>query len=533
MKIISLSHNVNGTACSIAVAIKKYFYNDDKQTELFDFLTISMKSVNEIITGMDITGFIRNISNYENMVQFKNFDKIISCHDIDNYKRKDPSMNDIEIDERLTNQYNRRRNRLLTTLRENPNEETIYFLRYCTDFENIQHNEVMNFMNNIKNINKDLVFHLILITTNYKEHKTTPPLKLLNQYSNLHMLYLDNYLTNEENKLNHFEIYNAERFDKFVGNLNPIYNFVNNIENKINKNAVVILTRGYNDIKKYFSLIQRNKSISKNLNDKTTDILIFHEGNITLTQQDYIKKFTPNLNIKFIVISDKAFLKSNERFQFYDPTKREIWNHGYRHMCHFWFLDFLHFCHEYEHILRIDEDCFVDFNIDEIFKLLPTKVLIAGAIDKDEEIVTTGLNDFTLNFLRKNSIKRRSKSPGGPYTNVFALNLLRIRKNNFLKKYMDEIDKSNNIYIYRWGDLPLWGEVMEYFYDKKDFLIYNRINYYHGSLNTYVNNLTNNMKEMILIKKQYDKKIQILKQQENNSNFSMNNSHQLLFQFQR
>ena len=98
---------------------------------------------------------------------------------------------------------------------------------------------------------------------------------------------------------------------------------------------------------------------------------------------------------------------------------------------------------------------------------------------------------------------------------------------------MDEIDESNNIYIYRWGDLPLWGEVMEYFYDKKDFLIYNRINYYHGSLNTYVNNLTNNMKDMISIKKQHDKKIQLLKQQETNPNLGINNSHQLLFQFQR
>jgi len=534
MKVISLSHNVNGTACSIAVATKKYFYNDNKQTEFFDFLTVSMKSVNEVITGREITGFIRNNPTYENMVKFENFDKIISCHDIDNFQRKDPSMNEFEIiTESLIKQYNRRRERLLTVLRENQNNDNIYFLRYCTGFENIEHDEIINFMNNIKTINKNLVFHLILITTNYKEHKTQAPLKLLKRYSNLHMLYLDNYLTSEENKLNHFEIYNTERFDSFVNNLKPIYNFVNNIENKINKNAVVILTRGYNDIKKYFSLIQRNKSINKNLNDKSTDILIFNEGNITTRQQDYIKQHTPELNIKFINVKDKAFLKINERFDFYDRTKRDIWNYGYRHMCHFWFLDFLHFCDEYEYILRIDEDCFVDFNIDEIFKIIPSKVLIAGAIDKDNEEVTHGLNNFTLNFFKKYGIKKSSKNPSGPYTNVFALNLMRIRKNNFLKKYMDEIDKSNNIYIYRWGDLPLWGEVVEYFYDKKDFLLYNKINYYHGSLNTYVNNLTNNMKEMIINKKQYDKKSQILKQQENRSILSINNSQQLLFQFQR
>jgi len=56
---------------------------------------------------------------------------------------------------------------------------------------------------------------------------------------------------------------------------------------------------------------------------------------------------------------------------------------------------------------------------------------------------------------------------------------------------MNVVDKSNNIYIYRWGDLPLWGEVLEYFYKKHDYLIYNKINYFHGSLGKYVNKITN------------------------------------------
>ena len=213
MKIISLSHNVAGTACSIAVAIKKNFYNDNKQTDFFDFLTVSMKSINEVIIGREITDFIRNISTYENMVQFKNFDNMISCHDIDNLQRKNPHIKEDEITSSLIEQYNRRRDRLLNTIK---GDETIYFLRYCTGYENIEHDEIINFMNNIKNINQDLQFHLILITTNYKEHKTQLPLKLCKMYSNMHMLYLNNYLTSEENKLNHFQIYNTERFDNFV-----------------------------------------------------------------------------------------------------------------------------------------------------------------------------------------------------------------------------------------------------------------------------------------------------------------------------
>jgi hypothetical protein len=140
--------------------------------------------------------------------------------------------------------------------------------------------------------------------------------------------------------------------------------------------------------------------------------------------------------------------------------------------------------------LRIDEDCIIDFNVDEIFNILPSKLLIAGTMDKDDEEITHGLNQFTLNFLRHNGFIRKSKKPNGPYTNILGLNLLKLNKNLFVKKYMECVDKSNSIYIYRWGDLPLWGEILEYFYKKEDYLLYNKINYYHGSLNVFVNKVT-------------------------------------------
>jgi hypothetical protein len=530
MKVISLSHDANGTACSIGQAIKTYFYNNSKQTDFFDFLNISMKSVNEVLIGKEITDFKKRSDISINAYEFNNFDKIISCHDFDDFRKKDPSMSEKQILINLKQKYDRRRLRLLEVINS---DESIYFLRYCTSYENIEQNEIISFMNNIKNINKNLNFHLILITTNYRQHKTNTPLNLLKLFSNIHMLYLDNYISSEQNKLNHFQLINQELYNKFVDNLKPIYNFVHNLENKVNKNAIVILTRGYDDIEKYFSLIQRNKAISQNLKDKTTDILIFNEGNISSFQKEYINQQTPELNIKFITITNKAFLKQNERFQFYEPTRRDVWNYGYRHMCHFWFIDFLDFCDEYDYILRIDEDCFVDFEIDDIFKLLPSKILIAGAIEKDIDIVTHGLNNFTINFLMKHKIKKYPNNEiSGPYTNVFGLNLLRVRKNSLLRDYMNEVNKSNNIYIYRWGDLPLWGEVIKYFYNKTDFLIYNKINYYHGSLNTYVNNLTKNVKNMIVTKKKFERIRLLKKNNVNNKNFpQQENIKHFLFNF--
>lgn len=37
------------------------------------------------------------------------------------------------------------------------------------------------------------------------------------------------------------------------------------------------------------------------------------------------------------------------------------------------------------------------------------------------------------------------------------------------------------IYYNRWGDLPLWGEILFYLYDIEDYCECKEIKYYHGS----------------------------------------------------
>jgi hypothetical protein len=258
--------------------------------------------------------------------------------------------------------------------------------------------------------------------------------------------------------------------------------------NKNTKNAVILLTRGYIDIRKYEMLINRNKSIEKNLIDKSIDILIFNENNITIEHQNHIKKITPNLNIIFISILEKAFL--NEKKNIIVDKSVEKCSLGYRHMCSFWFVNFWNFVKNYDRVLRIDEDCIIDFNIDNIFYLLNDKVAIYGHWERDCEFVTNGLNNFTINFLNNNNITNNniSRIISGPYTNIISFNLEKLRQNEILFKYINEIDKSNNIYIWRWGDLPLWGEVLSYFYNKEDHLLTKYIKYYHKSHNRKVNN---------------------------------------------
>lgn len=256
------------------------------------------------------------------------------------------------------------------------------------------------------------------------------------------------------------------------------------------KYCVAVLTRGYSDINSYSTLIQRNNHISRNLTEKTIDILFFHEGNITEEQQTYIQRETPDLNMKFINILGKAFKEEKAHIPILQETN--WFGLGYRHMCSFWFVDFWSFVSEYDFLLRIDEDCFIDFNIDNVFSKLNNSAFIAGCVDNDCDFVTVGLNSFSINFIQENAdmyaFKNTNvKSPGGPYTNVIGISLNKLRNSEILQKYIDEIDKSGMIYERRWGDLPLWGEVIYYIIGEDTLQIDTSIKYFHGTHHRYVN----------------------------------------------
>jgi hypothetical protein len=243
------------------------------------------------------------------------------------------------------------------------------------------------------------------------------------------------------------------------------------------KKAVVTLTRGYSNLDSYNMIVERNNCVENNL-DKLCDSIIFHEGNILKYQKEYIQNCT-NIPIKFIEIP--KFLPK-ENIVFTPKSGGHGW--GYRHMCSFWFVDFWKYVQEYDMILRIDEDCLFNSNIDYVFQTLEDKVCVYGKWHPDNEEVTEGLNDFSLEFF---GTERGKKEPSGPYTNVLGLNLKKMRENKKLFEYINKVDELNKIFIHRWGDLPLWGEVLYYLYSSEDYCKMDNIKYYHISHNEKVN----------------------------------------------
>ena len=96
--------------------------------------------------------------------------------------------------------------------------------------------------------------------------------------------------------------------------------------------CIAVLTRGYSDISGYDLLIKRNFEIQRNLCNKSIDILIFHEGNITGEHQSYIIDKTPNLEIHFINVNNGLAFKSHKNKIQIDPGT-SFFGIGYRHMC--------------------------------------------------------------------------------------------------------------------------------------------------------------------------------------------------------
>ena len=158
MKLISLSSSIAGPACAIATSTKKYYYNNEKITDIFDYLEISLKSINQFlllnendILYLDFEDYILN-HNGGITVKFKNFDKIYSHHDLhQNYDQ-------IKDVEKLKEKYIRRYHRFINDLK---NETHIIFIRYGTD-DNFQ---IQLFKENIKKINPNLKFNLIIINS--------------------------------------------------------------------------------------------------------------------------------------------------------------------------------------------------------------------------------------------------------------------------------------------------------------------------------------------------------------------------------
>jgi len=184
MKIISLSSYIAGPACAIAFSIKKFFYNCNYQTNIFDYLEISLLSINQVLylKNNDIDYLDHNIEMYKNKdnnisVRFKNFDKLISHHDLkENYSKNEYNL--------FIEKYKRRYNRLINDICI---ENKIFFIRYGIENKN----NIFNFINIVRKKNPNLTIYFINII--YDENNYLYDNDLL-ELDNFYLINFYNYI---------------------------------------------------------------------------------------------------------------------------------------------------------------------------------------------------------------------------------------------------------------------------------------------------------------------------------------------------
>lgn len=249
------------------------------------------------------------------------------------------------------------------------------------------------------------------------------------------------------------------------------------------KIAVVALTRGYPKNRNlYDNLIKRNNSISENISkkiEKRIDIILFHEGNISISDQNYINEKSLDC-IKFIDVS--IYFKNNSL----KLESENNFNLGYRYMCRFNMYHIWDHVSEYDYILRVDEDIEITKFDPSVFEYMKLKNInyMTGRFTKEIHRAT---NKSLPKFLIDNTDLNVKKiyNHKFPYTNFYITNVS-FWKNEDTNKILRTIALSDEQIIYRWGDIPVHGVILNH--NKEKIYLFPKLEYNHISHNFVIKN---------------------------------------------
>lgn len=228
------------------------------------------------------------------------------------------------------------------------------------------------------------------------------------------------------------------------------------------KLGIGALVRGYKDIKNYDLLISRNKAIKKVLIKKLkipSEIILFHEGNIGSDHQKHIIDKSM-IDIKFVDVSKEFLYNKDLQTASIDFDR---FKSGYRLMCKFNACGIWKYLDEYNYFMRIDEDV--------IIKKVDLK-LLNNPTNLDNSFYTASLSDEsheptndTLPLFLKSLFKLDNTNFYNhkfPYTNLYITDVSIFRRNEIISP-LKAISDNSDQFIYRWGDLPILGSILNIF----------------------------------------------------------------------
>lgn len=256
------------------------------------------------------------------------------------------------------------------------------------------------------------------------------------------------------------------------------------------RNAIVCLTRGYADPRRYDSLIQRNRSIYQTINRRRRHqypLVIWHEGNISAGHQRYILRRELNADVRFIDVSAALYLPHGlKRSDFL-----EGWSAGYRLMCRFHTYYIWYYTRQLDYIMRLDEDCtLLSVASDPIEDLWRAggDFACVGYDGEAHELTNRTLGPFARRYAT--TILRRvdGRDPYDrrfPYTNLYVTRTAFWRQAH-VQQFLDTVIGQPDSIRCRWGDLPALGVALNLFAARGSVHSMPHVRYKHGSHNRIV-----------------------------------------------
>lgn len=248
------------------------------------------------------------------------------------------------------------------------------------------------------------------------------------------------------------------------------------------KTCIFGLIKGFTNYNDYSLVRTRNKLIKENvLPYNKSDLIIFHEGNILYEHQQLMSNEI-GIKINFIDISDKCFKNPST------PVDNTLM--GYKHMCRFNSIQVYDYLSGYDYAMRLDDDSFIETIINyNIFQVIKDNNIVYGGIRNHidaHDITQKTLPPFVKEYLEEKNINPLcgfDKINSQNFYNNFYVTDLKFWKNPEVVDFLNYIDKSNNIYHYRWGDSTIQALAVKIFAGMDKINIFKNFKYTHKSHN--------------------------------------------------
>lgn len=212
--------------------------------------------------------------------------------------------------------------------------------------------------------------------------------------------------------------------------------------------AVITLTRGYQTLADYDTLIRRNRAIRHFLQtfEDEFDTVIFHTGNIPRAHQEHIQASVPELPLKFVDVA-------------------HVWagsGSGYAEMCKFYFCELWEFVRDYDLILRVDEDCEIFFVMDHpinIFaQIQPHQVLLYAKLVAECHKPTNETLPEALQILCQRPVSSFYNHKF-PYVSCFMTRPAFWLQKSVMRVLRSLADDPRQ-HQHRWSDMPILGSIL-------------------------------------------------------------------------